>query len=411
MKKNLRMLAILLIIALFPTAAFAQTDRVHRVAPGEALFMIAQKYGITIQELVAKNGYLRNPNAIFPRQVLIVPPASKPSVYTVQSGDSLFKISQKVNVPMATIAQLNNLSDWNQLHVGQVLSLPPSAGTSVPAAPTAPATYTVKAGDTLYKISQQLNTSMTILAQENNLTDWNQLRVGQVLKLPVAQIPQPEPTFLGTVSNMSAKYPDTFYSRSPSTTNKIALTFDDGPDGLYTSQILDVLKAHNVPSTFFLVGSKAETHAQEVHRIVAEGHVIANHTWSHPDLRKIDSVQLAAEIEQTEKALEKVTGLKTALMRPPYGAVSNEVVENLRDLNYKVINWSADSMDWRDRNVDSILINTLPDVRNGGILLFHSGPGDSAATVAALPELIETLKMQGYEFVTVDKLLNLKPYR
>ena len=101
-------------------------------------------------------------------------------------------------------------------------------------------------------------------------------------------------------------------------------------------------------------------------------------------------------------------------MRPPYGAVIPATLEILKDMDYKAINWSVDSVDWRDQDVDKILINTLPDVRGGGILLFHDAGGEGqsrAATVAALPEIIHTLRTQGYEFVTVDELLGIPGYK
>ncbi|KJF27443.1 hypothetical protein TZ02_07805 [Clostridium aceticum] len=202
--------------------------------------------------------------------------------------------------------------------------------------------------------------------------------------------------------------------RGSASTNKIALTFDDGPNEKYTNQVLQVLKQHNVPATFFVLGSKVEKHPEILRRMVSEGHVVGNHTWIHPDLRRVTENRLATEMQTTEDIIYQTIGLRTALMRPPYGAVAPQVIEGLRDLDYKVINWSVDSVDWRDQNIDKILINTLPDVRQGGILLFHDAGGDGesrAATVAVLPELIHTLRAQGYEFVTVDKLLNLPAYK
>lgn len=227
-------------------------------------------------------------------------------------------------------------------------------------------------------------------------------------------IPQPEDNFKLTVSQLSKMFPGTFYLRGNGNTTKIALTFDDGPNPTYTPKVLDVLKNHNVPATFFVMGSRAERNPDIIRRIISEGHTLANHTWTHPDLRKLSKEQIISEIQRTEEVLFRITGRRTALVRPPYGGVSRDVIENLRDMNYKIINWDVDSVDWSSQDVDQILINTLPSVRDESILLFHDGGGDGHSrkgTVDVLPELIFTLRMNGYEFVTVNELLKIQPYK
>ncbi|AOY75041.1 LysM peptidoglycan-binding domain-containing protein [Clostridium formicaceticum] len=391
--------------------SFAEAAQVHRVSSGETLFLIAQKYEITVEELIKQNGYLRTPNRISVGQVLIVPQKEEQSSYVVRQGDILYKISQKLGVSMEVLAQENSLDDWNRLYVGQKLLIPSEDNNRLMS--LSQEVYTVKKGDSLYKIAQTLGISMTSLAETNGLENWNMLYVGQTLKLPKTAT-QPEPDFQYSTAQLARTYPDTFYLRGSANTNKIALTFDDGPNEKYTSQILEALKQYNVPATFFVLGSKVEQHPEVIRRMVKEGHVVGNHTWIHPDLRKVSESRLISEMQRTEDVVYQATGLRTALMRPPYGAVLPQVIEGLKGLDYKVINWSVDSVDWRDQNVDQILINTLPDVRQGGILLFHDAGGEGetrAATVAVLPELIYTLKAQGYEFVTVDELLNLSPYK
>lgn len=418
MKKYLRFTIAFLMAVLVLMPSFAQAAQVHRVARGETLFLIAQRYGITVNELIGLNGYLRNPNNISVGQVLITPKQQPTNIYVVRQGDTLFKISQNVGVPMSTLGTVNNLSDWNQLSIGQILTIPSPNGVVAGVQSTSSNLYTVKSGDSLFKIAQQFGVTVSSIAETNNLSDWNMIFVGQTLRIPTSAPqqpqPQPEPTFQHTVSQLARLYPDTFYLRGSSNTNKIALTFDDGPNQKYTNQVLDVLKQYNVPATFFVLGSRVERHPEIISRMIREGHVVGNHTWDHPDLRKVSQSRLISEMQRTEDVIHRVTGLRTALMRPPYGAVSQDVIEGLRGLNYKVVNWSVDSVDWRDQDVDQILINTLPGVRQGGILLFHDAGGDTqsrAATVASLPELIHTLKSQGYEFVTVDELLNIPAYR
>lgn len=209
-------------------------------------------------------------------------------------------------------------------------------------------------------------------------------------------------------------FPGTFFLKGSGNIKTIAITFDDGPDEMYTPQVLDVLRDYNVPATFFLIGQRSQLYPGVVERIMAEGHVVANHSWSHPRLPEVSAQEVRREMQLTEDMLAEITGLRTALMRPPYGAISKEVLTELQALDYKVINWTADSVDWRDQTVEQIMANTLPDVKNGGILLFHSAGGaqqSRAATVEALPLLIETLRAEGYRFVTVDELLGVAAYR
>lgn len=399
---------------------------VHRVAPSESLYLIAKSYRSTVNDIVKKNN-LRNPETIYPRQVLIISGVNKYDIYRVELGDSLYSIGKKLGYSVVELAQENNLWDLDQITPGQILFLPPKKPDPViikpiqpsqPTKPSNPDTYVVQAGDTLFRIALKLKVDMDELAKVNNLDDnsRNNLYQGQNLKIPTNKVTKPaKPAPVNPVPQLLRNYPDTFYLKGTSNSNKIALTFDDGPDSVYTEQVLDVLKSHNVPATFFVVGMNVESNNPEIiNRIVNENHVIASHSWSHPNLSKQSASTVFAEINQTEKVIEEITGLKTALIRPPYGGVSEELVKQLKELNYKVINWSVDSVDWRDKDVDQILINTLPSVKDGAILLFHSGGGteqDFSYTVKVLPELIETLKILGYEFVTVDNLLNVPAYK
>ncbi|RQD73381.1 MAG: LysM peptidoglycan-binding domain-containing protein [Candidatus Syntrophonatronum acetioxidans] len=357
MKKSFWAGALIIMLLLFLAPSLAQAALVHRVAPGESLYSIAKDRGIGMEKILEKNDLI-NPHQLYPGQVLIIPREEK--TYIVQPGDTLFKISTHLQIPLRELARANNINNWNLIYVGQPLVLPPLGST------------------------------------------------------PGLQPPPPETSYEYTLSQLVRMFPETFFLRGSFHTRTLALTFDDGPDGRYTPQVLDVLKEYQVPATFYLMGSRAERHPEVVKRIVEEGHVIGNHSWSHPDLRRLSKERLIEEILKTESILEKITGLKTALMRPPYGGVNKEILKTMKSLEYRVINWSVDSVDWRDREVDQILLNTLPDTNNGGILLFHSAGGEGqsmAATVEVLPELINTLRFMGYNFVTVDELLGIPPYK
>lgn len=129
----------------------------------------------------------------------------------------------------------------------------------------------------------------------------------------------------------------------PTTANRIALTFDDGPDPRFTPQVLDVLQEYNVPATFFVMGRRAERFPDLVTRMAAEGHVIGNHSYSHPNFVVEDDVALREqEVRQTEAIIQNLVGYRPRFFRAPYGFLYNELVEKLAELNNTVVAWSID---------------------------------------------------------------------
>jgi peptidoglycan/xylan/chitin deacetylase (PgdA/CDA1 family) len=174
--------------------------------------------------------------------------------------------------------------------------------------------------------------------------------------------------------------------------------------------MLDVLKRYQVPATFFLLGRNMPGNGDVVERIVAEGHTVANHSTTHPDLRRLTAEQVQNEMLTLENQIYEITGLRTALMRPPYGFVTDENIRQLQDLGYKIIKWTVDTNDWRDMDIDKVLINTMPNIRDGSIILMHDYLSQSV-TKEVLPEIIHSLRSQGYTFVTVDELLGISPYK
>lgn len=218
------------------------------------------------------------------------------------------------------------------------------------------------------------------------------------------------------VSNieLQQQYPETIVLQGPANVNKVALTFDDGPDPRFTGQVLDVLKEYNVPATFFLMGSRAIAFPEIVERIVAEGHIVGNHTYWHPNLVKEgDLATLETEVTRTENVLNDLVGYRTKLFRAPYGFLYGELVEKLAVLEYTVVGWSVDSLDWQEEPPTVIANNVLSNVTPGAIILMHDGgdwDADRTNTIESLRQIIPTLQQQGYEFVTVPDLLNI-PYR
>ena len=197
---------------------------------------------------------------------------------------------------------------------------------------------------------------------------------------------------------------------------KIALTFDDGPDERYTAQVLDILRSYQVSATFFIVGLNGDLHNDLLRRIVAEGHEIGNHTFTHPNIAAISDQQLRLEINTTERLLESRLGIHSVLFRPPYAEdVEPETPDQVRPLlftsarGYYTIGMQIDPSDWRNPGVDQIVERTFASAVSGegNIVLLHDGGGDRSQTVAALPRIIEGLRARGFTLVPTSALLGL----
>jgi len=213
-----------------------------------------------------------------------------------------------------------------------------------------------------------------------------------------------------TLSQLALKYPDTFKLRGSSQEKKVALTFDDGPDTRFTPKVLDVLKANQVKATFFLLGSQASAYPDVVQRIVREGHVIGNHSYSHANMPKLSVEKFQYQIERTENILQSQIGYAPKLIRPPYGAINEEQVQWVASHRYMIVNWNVDSLDWKSLKSDQVLQNIMRQTKPGSIILQHSGGADTqdlSGTVQALGPLISQLKAAGYSFVTVPELLHV----
>lgn len=208
----------------------------------------------------------------------------------------------------------------------------------------------------------------------------------------------------------SAALPNILYYSGPKQRKLVALTFDDGPDVVFTSKILDILKQNGVKATFFLVGTRAEAHPEIVRRIAAEGHAVGNHTWDHHSLARMTPDQIKAEVLNNDQALSTIIGYHPSLFRPPYGLASPLIVQEVGSLGCKVIDWSVDTRDWAGTSPKRIMKYVRKEVRPGAIVLMHSAGGRNEKltnTVTVLPQIISLLKTQGYTFVTVPQLLQI----
>ena len=187
----------------------------------------------------------------------------------------------------------------------------------------------------------------------------------------------------------------------------IALTFDDGPWPKTTEMILDILKENEIKATFFVIGEHLKYNQELAPKIVNEGHVLANHTWNHPTY-KMGKDQVQSEVGRTAELIYELTGMTTTLFRPPGGVLDNGLADFVKDRNHVVVMWSSNSFDWEDLSAEKVTKNVLKEVSNGGIVLLHDGGGPRMHVVKALPKIIEELRKQGYKFVTVSELLEIK---
>ncbi|WP_261386294.1 glycosyltransferase [Streptomyces sp. BK340] len=194
----------------------------------------------------------------------------------------------------------------------------------------------------------------------------------------------------------------------------IALTFDDGPDPVWTPRILDVLRRNHVHATFFVVGTQVVAHPELVRRIVADGHQIGIHTFTHPDLARLAPWQRSLELRETQLAVAGAAGVTTALLRPPYSSENDalddadwSVLQQADAAGYVTVLSTQDAEDWQRPGADRILANATPHGRAGQILLMHDGGGDRSQTVAALSTLIPRLKAHGLRFATVGAAVGM----
>lgn len=208
---------------------------------------------------------------------------------------------------------------------------------------------------------------------------------------------------------LQQQYPETVVLSGPQT-NRVALTFDDGPDPRFTPQILDILQEYNVPATFFVMGARAEAFPELTQRMYNEGHIVGNHAFWHPNLVEGDVAMLEREVNQAEDVIHEILGYRTKLFRAPYGFLYPELVEKLGEMDYTVVGWSVDSLDWREQGGEDTAYTVLSNIHPGAIVLLHDGgdwTSDRTSTIEALRIIIPTLQEQGIEFVTVPELLNI----
>lgn len=184
---------------------------------------------------------------------------------------------------------------------------------------------------------------------------------------------------------------------------QIAISFDAAWGNDDTQTLIDILAEYNVPATFFVVGSWVDKYPESVKALSDAGHQVQNHSNTHPHMPQLSKMQMTDEIETCNRKIEAVTGVRPTLLRPPYGDYDNALMEVVSSLDMMTIQWSVDSLDWKDSSTaDSICKRVTSKVQPGSIVLFHN---DADHTPEALPTILKTLKEQGYEFIFISDLI------
>ncbi|MEP4076798.1 polysaccharide deacetylase family protein [Haloferula sp.] len=206
-------------------------------------------------------------------------------------------------------------------------------------------------------------------------------------------------------ANFSKKAGVTF-SRVSVNDKYVALTFDDGPHPQNTPRLLDILRARNIKATFYVVGRNVDLYPAIARRIVAEGHEIGNHTYTHGNMTKMSDAKVRKELDTTRDSIARAAGVKPRTMRPPYGALLQSQRSWIHsEYGYPTIMWAVDPKDWQRPGPSVVTSRILAGTTPGAIVLAHDL---HAPTVTAMPATCDGLLKKGYKFVTVSQLLAMK---
>ena len=186
----------------------------------------------------------------------------------------------------------------------------------------------------------------------------------------------------------------------------IALTFDDGPGSKLTPKLLDLLAAHHIKATFFLIGENAAQYPDIVAREAKEGHEVANHSWSHPNFNKMSDDAVRSQLRRTDDAIKTAMGSSPTLLRPPYGNITAHQKKWInQEFGYKIALWDVDPLDWKRPGSAVVCNRIVKNTRAGSIVLAHDiHPG----TIDAMPCVLKELEAKGFKFVTVSELIAMQ---
>jgi len=214
-------------------------------------------------------------------------------------------------------------------------------------------------------------------------------------------------------SDLARLYPEVVYRFKDTKEKVVALTFDDGPDDIYTPKILKHLKDEKVKATFFISGIRGQEFPDILKDIAKDGHVLGSHGFLHQKYTNLNPENIKEDLKKNYDLIYKHTKKQTKLFRPPYGALDPESVETIEKEGYKIVLWSIDSIDWRSLPKEEIVKNITSGIKPGSVILMHSA-GDPkqnlTGSVEAVPIIIKELKKKGYSFVTIPELFKLEEY-
>ena len=193
------------------------------------------------------------------------------------------------------------------------------------------------------------------------------------------------------------------WSRANVSDKYVALTFDDGPVSANTTRVLNMLKMRNIKATFYVIGTRVKNNPSLMRRMVAEGHEVGNHTWTHGKLTGMSDSMVRSELNRTRDAIVATTGIKPRTMRPPYGALSTRQRNWIfNEYGYPTILWDVDPEDWKKPGTSVIKSRIVNNAKSGSIILLHDL---HISTVDAVPSTLDALLRKGYKFVTVSQLI------
>lgn len=224
--------------------------------------------------------------------------------------------------------------------------------------------------------------------------------------LPIVFVENIDKRTISAFLNTSRQLP--IYSVETSE-KKIAISFDAAWGAEYTSEIMDIVEARGIKTTFFLVKFWAEKNADKVKEIAQRGHELANHSASHPHMKTLSKEQMINELVATQDKIRELAGNNAVMLfRPPFGEYNDLLINTCRELGIYPIQWDVDSLDWQEKGVDHIYNRVVNNVGNGSIVLFHN---NAKYITQALPLILDELIARGYEIVPVSELIYKDNYR
>ena len=212
-----------------------------------------------------------------------------------------------------------------------------------------------------------------------------------------------------TMSPTSQLYGRTFIGLGPES-RQLALTYDDGPNDPYTWRLLEVLERHQVKATFFLIGQYVQQKPEIARAVVAAGHAIGSHTWSHPNLIFQQVTELRRQLVQTRQAILDATGVETKIFRPPFGGRRPATLRTVRAFGEQTVMWNVTCYDWKAKSADEIVAHAERQIRGGDVILLHDGSHvrmgvDRSRSVEASDRILSRYLGEGFEFVTIPEMM------